>query len=469
MNTPMQRPPGADASVTDAVIVDPSSGKSRLPAASNDPRTEPFDINEARPRRWGWLLLIVGFGGFMAWATLAPLDAGVTAPGTVVVTGNRKAVQSASSGLVRELNVKEGDAVKTGQVLMRLDSTPARTQLEMALGQLYSLQAFESRLIAEQTNAAAIAYPSSLTAVRADPRAAAAIALQDRLFASRRQTLNSEITVIRDGIAGIEAQIAGLVEARTSKEEQIRLLRDELAGQRELARDGYLPRNRLLEQERLLAALNAQTSEDIGNIARARQAVAESKSRILNRQQEFQRDVQAQLADVQRETQSMQSRIEGLKFDLGNTEIRATAEGIVVGLAMHTVGGVVQAGTLLMEIVPRDEPLRIEAQVAPHLIDKVKVGLPVHILFSAFNQAITPNVPGTVLNVSADVIVDPVQKVPFFKAQVVVTPEGMKKLRDHKIKAGMPAEVFIQTGERTAYNYLMKPLRDRLRAAMTEP
>ena len=174
------------------------------------------------------------------------------------------------------------------------------------------------------------------------------------------------------------------------------------------------------------------------------------------------------MADVQRDTQSMLTRMQALSFDVANTEIKSPADGVVVGLAAHTVGGVVQAGTVLMEVVPGDEPLKVEAQIAPQMIDKVKVGLPVDILFSAFNQAVTPKVPGTVVSVSADVLFDPNSRQPYYKAQIVVTPEGMKKLRDHKIKAGMPAEVFVRTGERTAYNYLMKPLRDRLRAAMTE-
>ena len=468
MNTPVQKSSGANQPVADAVVVETVVDEPKRLSASNDPRTEPFEINEARPRRWGWLLLLFGFGGFVAWATLAPLDEGVTSPGSVVVTGNRKSVQSLASGIVTSLGVKEGDTVKAGQVLIRLDATPPRTQLEMARGQLFSTQAFEARLIAEQMGAGAITFPPDLMAAKSDPRAAAAMALQQRLFTARRETLAGEIAVVRDNIAGLEAQMSGLIEARKSKEEQLRLLREEIKGQRELANDGYLPRNRLFEQERLLAALNAQTSEDIGNIGRTRQAIAEAKSRILNRQQEFSRDVQAQMADVQRDTQSMLTRMQALSFDVANTEIKSPADGVIVGLATHTVGGVVQAGTVLMEVVPGDEPLKVEAQIAPHMIDKVKLGLPVDILFSAFNQAITPKVPGTVVSVSADVLFDPNSRQPYYKAQIVVTPEGMTKLRDHKIKAGMPAEVFVRTGERTAYNYLMKPLRDRLRAAMTE-
>lgn len=469
MNAPVQKSSGASQPVADAVVLGSTSNDPKLLSASNDPRTEPYDIDETRPRRWGWLLLVFGFGGFVAWATLAPLDQGLTAPGSVVVTGNRKAVQSLATGLVTTLSVKEGDSVKAGQVLLELDSTPPRTQLEMGRGQLYSTQAFEARLISEQMGAASVAFPAALTAAaRTDPRAASPIALQQRLFTARRETLAGELAVVRENIAGLEAQINGLLEARKSKEEQLRLLNEEIKGQRELANDGYLPRNRLFEQERLLAALNAQTSEDIGNIGRTRQGIAEAKSRMLNRQQEFQRDVQSQLADVQRDTQSMLTRMQSLNFDVASTIVKSPADGIVVGLAVHTIGGVVQAGTLLMEVVPGNEPLKIEAQLAPHLIDKIKVGLPVDILFSAFNQAVTPKIPGTVVSVSADVLVDPSSRTPYYKAQIVVTPEGMKKLRDHKIKAGMPAEVFVRTGERTAYNYLMKPLRDRLRAAMTE-
>jgi protease secretion system membrane fusion protein len=275
--------------------------------------------------------------------------------------------------------------------------------------------------------------------------------------------------VLRENIRGLEAQAAGIEAASRSRRDQARLLTEEIERQRDLVKDGFLARNRLSEQERALAAVNGAIAEDAGNLGRTRQQIAELRARMLAREQEFRKEVESQLTDVQRDAAALVSRLQALQFELDNTEIRSPADGVVVGLAVHTVGGVVAAGAPLMEIVPADEPLKIEAQIATHLIDKVKPGLDVDILFPAFNQATTPHVPGRLVQVSADVLVEPKQGVPYFKAVVEVTPEGMKQLRQHQIRAGMPAEVFVRTGERTLLNYLLKPLLDRMRGALTEP
>ena len=427
------------------------------------------DLNDARPRRWGWLLVVAGFGGFMAWAATAPLDAGVPSPGTVVVSGNRKAVQPLVGGKIAELSVKDGDAVKAGQILVRFDGTQARSQFDVARGQWFSTSAVEARLVTERTGRPQIQFPEELRQEKSDPRAANAMALQSELFATRRRSLESDMTVLRESIRGLEAQAQGIEESSRARREQARLLTEEIDRQRDLVKDGFLARNRLSEQERALAAVMGAMAEDAGNLGRTRQQIAELRARMLSREQDFRKEVESQLTDVQRDAAALASRLQALQFELANTEIRSPAEGIVVGLAVHTVGGVVPAGAPMMEIVPVDEPLRIDAQIAPHLIDKVKPGLDVDILFPAFQQATTPHVPGRVQQVSADVLVEPKQGIPYFKATVEVTPEGMKQLRHHQIRAGMPAEVFVRTGERTMLNYLLKPLVDRLNRALTEP
>jgi protease secretion system membrane fusion protein len=445
-----------------------SSTPTRDPAAPAAAKGT-IDLNDARPRRWGWLLVLAGFGGFMAWAATAPLDAGVPSPGTVVVTGNRKAVQPLVGGKIAELAVREGDTVKAGQVLVRFDGTQARSQYDVARGQWFTTSAVEARLVAERMGRPQIEFPQALAQGKADARAANAMALQNELFATRRRALETDLVVLRESIRGLEAQVQGLEEAGRARREQARLLGEEIERQRDLVKDGFLARNRLSEQERSLAAVNGAIAEDAGNIGRARQQIAELRARMLAREQEFRREVESQLTDVQRDAASLLSRLQALEFELANMEIRSPADGVVVGLVVHTVGGVVNAGTPMMEVVPADEPLTIDAQVAPHLIDKVRPGLDVDILFPAFNQATTPHIPGRVVQVSADVLVEPKQGLPYFKASVAVTPDGMKLLRHHQIRAGMPAEVFVRTGERTLLNYLLKPLADRLNRALTEP
>ena len=427
------------------------------------------DLNDARPRRWGWWLVLVGFGGFMLWATLAPLDQGVATQGQVVVSGNRKAIQPLVGGKISELLVNDGDSVKAGQVLVRLDSTQAKSQLDIARGQWFSAAAVEARITAERLGRATVDFPPALVQEKADPRAARAMALQPELFATRRRSLESDLNIMRETIRGFEAQLQGLHESSAARKEQKRLLAEEIERQRDLVNEGFLPRNRLSEQERQMAAILGAIAEDAGNVGRTQQQIAELRARMLSREQDQRKEVESQLTDVQRESTALVSRLQALEFEVANMEIRSPVDGIVVGLSVHTIGGVVSAGNPMMEIVPGDDTLRIDAQIPPHLIDKVHAGLEVDILFPAFQQATTPHVLGRVQQVSPDVLSEPKQGYSYYKATVEVTPEGMKALRHHQIRAGMPAEVFVRTGERTLLNYLFKPLKDRMNRALTEP
>lgn len=437
------------------------------PLRINNP--DDLDMNDARPRRWGWWLLLVGFGGFLAWALMAPLDAGVSAVGTVVVTGYRKAVQPLVAGKVVAILAKDGDEVTAGQVLVRLDDTQSRSQMDIAKGQWITTVATKARLESERVGRSAPVFPALLTDEKTDSRASSAMTLQSQLLATRRSALNSELAAMAENLHGIELQTLGVETSRHAKEEQLRLLREQLKNQRDLADEGFLPRNRVLEQERTIAGMLGAIAEDTGSIGRSRQSIAEVRSRMAARDQEVRKEVEAQLTDTQREESSLRSRLDALQFDVASTEIRSPANGLVMGLTVHTVGGVVAAGSPMMEVVPKNEVLKIEVQIPPHLIDKVKPGLSVDVLFTALNQVSTPRIEGKVIWVSADVLFDAKQNLPYFKALVEVTPEGMVKLKKNEIRAGMAAEVFVRTGERTAMNYFLKPLIDRLHSALSEP
>lgn len=427
------------------------------------------DLNDARPRRWGWWLLVLGLGGFMAWATLAPLDAAVTSSGSVVVSGSRKLVQPVSGGKVAAILARDGDQVVAGQVLLRLDSTQSRALLDIARGQWLVAMATQARLSAENQGLAAVDFPPELLELGNDARVAEVMELQSRLLESRMQTRNNEMQSLEATLRGLEYQAQGHEAARQAKETQSRMLREELRNQRTLADEGFFPRNRVSEQERLFAGIQGGVAEDSSSVGRTRQAIVEVRARIATRQQEFRKDIESQLSDIQRETSGLESRMRGLEFDLANTEVRAPATGTVMGASVHTVGGVVSAGTPLMELVPKDDPLRVEAQLPVHMVDKVRPGLPVHVLFSALNQASTPHIEGRVVQVSADALADSRQNTNYFKVVVEVTPQGMTQLQHQEIRAGMPAEVFIKTGERTFMSYLLKPLLDRMNRALIEP
>ena len=426
-------------------------------------------MDNERAQRWGWALLVVGFGGFLAWALLAPLDAGITAAGTVVVSGNRKAVQPLVPGKIVAILAKDGDRVTAGQVLVRFDDTQSRSQLDIAKAQWFTSLATEARLTAERTGSGAPEFSPVLKNESADPRALAAMLLQGQLFSTRRNSLSTELAAMKEHMRGLELQMQGTEASMRAKEDQLGVLREQLKNLRNLADDGFMPRIRVQDQERTTSAMSGAIAEDTGSIGRSRQSIAEIKIRMISREQDVRKEVELQLSDIQRDASSLSSRLQGLQFDVLNTEVKSPASGLVMGVAVHTIGGVVAAGTPMMEIVPRDEVLKIEAQIPPHLIDKIKPGLPVDILFTAFNQASTPKIEGNLTQVSADVLMDPKTNMPFFKASIDVTPEGMVKLKTNEIRAGMPAEIFVRSGERTAMNYLLKPLMDRVRRSMTEP
>lgn len=426
-------------------------------------------MDTGHPMRIGLWVLGLGFGGFLLWAALAPLDQGVPTSGQVVVTGNRKTVQNLSVGMVEAILVEDGDEVKEGDVLVRLDPTLARSQYEMARSQWLAAKAAEARLLADVRGHSEIVFPEELLKDKVDPRAASAMAIQTQLLRSRRAGLQAELGAMENTLAGLQSSVKGLEATRRAKEEQSKLLLEELKGLRELAADGYLPRNRLSEQERLLAQLSGAISEDLGNLGRTQRSIGEIQMRMLARQQEYHKEVEKEMFEVQKEVSSLDNRLDGLAFELANTDVHAPKEGIIVGLKVHTVGGVLAAGTPLMDVVPKNEPLRVDVQVPNSLIDKIKPGMPVDIIFPAFNQKTTPHIPGELVQVAADATTDPQGRMPpFYIGQVLVTEEGMKKLKMHEIKAGMPAEVIIKTGERTLLNYIVKPLLDRAKTALTE-
>ena len=426
-------------------------------------------MNDARPTRWGWWLLLLGLGSFLLWATFAPLDAAVSTSGTVVVSGSRKLVQPLTGGKVAEIMVRDGDAVRSGQLLVRLDATPNRSLLDMVQGQWLVALAAQARLIAELKGSSIIDFPPELMTLGHDDRVTEVVDLQSRLLFSRRQIRQNEINGMEANLRGLEYQLQGYEASRFAKETQGQMLREELRNQRTLAEAGYYPRNRVSEQERVFAGLIGGVAEDASSVGRTRQAIAEIRARIATREQEIRKDIETQLSDVQREASALESRIRGLEYELANTEIRAPVNGFVLGLNVHTIGGVVNAGVPLMELVPKDEPLRIEATIASHMIDKVKTGMPVDLLFSAFNQHTTPRIEGKVVQISADLVSDSRQNTSFFKLVVEVAPQGMDKLQHHEVRAGMPVEVFIKTGERTFMSYLFKPLMDGMRRALIEP
>ncbi len=418
--------------------------------------------------RIGWLIVWVGVIGSITWATLAPLDKGVPVSGTVVVSSNRKAVQHSTGGIVTDILVKEGEKVKQGQLLLRLNDIRNKAEAEISRTQYFSARANEARLVAERDGKDSVLFPKELEEEKKDPRVAGNMSLQIQLFHSRRSAMQSEMAAAEENIAGLKSQLRGVEESRENKKVQKKIVTEQVDSMRELAREGYVARSRLLDLERTMAQLNGAIAEDTGNIGRTKRQISEIELRIGQRRQEFQRDVRTQLNDVKKEADLLVERLVSQNFDQANLDVKAPVDGIVVGMTVFTKGGVVGSGAVLMEIVPGADELVIEGQIPVHLIDKVHAGLPVDLTFPAFNLNVTPNIPGVVVNVSPDRFTDERNGAPFYKMKAKVTKDGVKLLAENKVISGMPVDMFIKTGERTMMNYLLKPLLDRVGTSLTE-
>lgn len=420
--------------------------------------------------RMGWMIILFGCVGFFAWAMLAPLDKGVPMPGYVAKETNRKTVQYLSGGTVQDILVRDGDVVKAGQVLVRMNDVQVKSAEQITRTQYFSARTTEARLMAELHGGQSIAFPKELAAFKDDPRLKENVELQKQLFSSRQMALQNEMAAAQENIAGLNAQAQGLEESRNSKNVQLGIIKEQMENSRDLAQEGYIPRSRLLELERTYAQIGGAISEDVGNIARVRRQVAELKLRSAQRLQEYQKEVRTQLADAQREAEALASRLTAQTYDAGNVEVRAPVAGAIVGSNVFTRGGVVGPGAKMMEIVPADDALVVEGQLPVQLVDKIHVGLPVELIFSAFNANQTPHIPGVVTGVAADRTVDERSGAATYKVRASVTPAGAKIIASQKlaIVPGMPVELFVKTGERTMMSYLLKPVMDRAKTAMTE-
>ena len=420
--------------------------------------------------RIGWLILLVGVIGFLIWASVAPLDKGVPMSGTVAKESNRKTVQHQTGGTIQEILVKDGDVVKEGQVLVRMNSITAKAGYDITEGQFLTARATEARLMAEQAGQKTIRFPEELTKQSSNPRVAEMMMLQTQLLSSRQTSLQNELAGVDENIAGLKVQIQGLQESRDSKKAQVGFLKEQLDGMRDLAKEGYIARNRLLDLERTYAQLQGEISEDIGNIGRAQRQVMEMTLRKSQRMQEYQKEVRTSLAETQKEAEAQGARMSAQEFELSNVDVKAPVTGTVVGRAVFTNGGVVQPGFKMMDIVPTDDLLIVEGQLPVNLVDKIYDGLPTELIFSAFNANRTPHIPGIVETVSADRSVDERSGAPYYHVRVKVSPEGAKMIAQNKmaIRPGMPVDMFVKTGERTMMSYLLKPLMDRSRSSMSE-
>ncbi|MBP9218589.1 MAG: HlyD family type I secretion periplasmic adaptor subunit [Sterolibacterium sp.] len=420
------------------------------------------------PMRIGLWTLGLGFGGFLLWAALAPLDEGVPAPAVVSIDTKRKPVQHLMGGIVKNVFVKEGQNVKQDDPLIALDDASMRANYESVRQHYLTLRAMEGRLLAEQAGRHSIDFHPDLKQAESDPYIRQTADNQTQLLSSRQQAYQADQNSIQESIQGQEATIQGAKGVLEARRNQLGFITEQLNGIRDLVKEGYAPRNQLLELERQSAELHGALADLQGNILRSQRSIAELKARAIQRTQEYRKEVDTQLADVRREVQADADKFKAVSADLARTTIRSPGEGQVVGLTVQHIGAVVAPGQKLMDVVPQHEALVLEAHVAPNLIDKIKAGLEVDVRFSAFAHTPALVVQGKVESVSADLLTDPATNHPYFLARVAITDKGMKELGKHQMQAGMPSEVIIKTGARSMLDYLLHPLTKRIAASLKE-
>lgn len=438
-----------------------------LPPISLDAEPVP-DLLTDDPKfemRWGGAIVFVFFGLFLGWAAITPLDAGAYAVGSIAVTGNRQAVQYREGGTITAIYAKDGDVVKKGQLLVEIGTDELRGAERGIAAQTITLLAQRARLLAERDGRAGFAAPPEFAALTGQDRetAADAMLMQRKQFEVRGLSLTTQQGVLGQRIGQLTEQINGLNRQLDANRQQQKLIADELAGMRKLRDQGYAPENRVRALERDAAGLTGQDGSLNADIARSSEAIGEAKMQGVSLVRQMQEEVAGQLRDVQVQLDELQPKWISAKQQLARAEVRAPAGGKVIGATIFTVGGVVSPGQVLMEIVPQDKALIIQANVKPDDADDLRVGQKTQVRFSALHERDLPILIGRVDEISADAFTDEKSGQRYFKAQVTVPPEEMAKIVKVRgsatgITPGLPVQVLIPLEKRTALAYLFEPL-----------
>jgi HlyD family secretion protein len=416
----------------------------------------------------GFALIFLTFGVLGSWAAVAKLDSAVVAPATISLEGDRRVVQHFEGGIVEEILVAEADSVNEGDVLLRLSAVEARSNLEVMSTRLDVSRMIEARLLAERKLAEEVSFPAEL--VSGDNQVVAAVRNdQEDLFREGRSILKSQEDILRARMDQIEVQIEGLELQKSAFERRIENYTEMLDRMRDGESRGLIQGNVLSQREDEMIEIEANLGQVISDIAQARASIGETELQILQLKQEYRQKANTELEKVRSEISELQERQKVAQDVLRRTEIRAPGSGTIQNLKVHTVGSVVRAGDVLMELVPEDEELVINARVSPIDKDNVSPGLETEVRFTAFKTKLTPIMLGRVNTVSNDVITpDNANDPPYYLARVTVDQNDIPEEIRGRLTAGMPADVIITTGERTVANFIVSPLMDAVRKSMIE-
>ncbi|MBR0857216.1 HlyD family type I secretion periplasmic adaptor subunit [Bradyrhizobium liaoningense] len=412
------------------------------------------------------LLVVTLLGG--GWLVLAPLAGAVVVPGNLVVQSNIKSIQHPTGGVVAELKVADGARVAAGDLLLRLDATQVQANLQIVSKQLDEVRARLARLTAERDGLPQLEFPAALMTRAGDDNVRGLLTSETSLFKARSEGRASQKDLLQSKIAQLSQENAGLEAQVSSKVKQLDLIAGELTGVQELYDKRLVPLARLTTLQREAARIEGERGQLISSIAETRAKVGETQLQIARLDQDFRTDVVKELGENQGKEAELIERGVSARDQLDRIEMRAPTSGTVHQLSVHTIGGVIRPGDVVMQLVPDADDLLVEAKLQPHDIDQVRPGQQAFVRFSAFNQRTTPQLTGTVSLVSADIARDPQTNASYYSVRVVLSDEERRRLGGLQLVPGMPAEVFMQTGSRTMMSYLIKPITEQFNRAFVE-
>ena len=412
-----------------------------------------------------FVILAAGVGG---WAGTTELSGALIASGQIEVDSNVKKVQHPAGGVVGELTVREGQHVRAGDIVLRLDQTVTRANLAIITKGLDELWARKARLAAERDGADAVVFPPQLEDRKTEPAVAEIIGNERRLFELRRTSRTGQKAQLRQQITQLDEEIVGMTAQQLAKKREVELITRELDGVRELFRNNLVQINRLTQLERESTRVEGEQARLTAAVAEARGKIAEIELKIIQIDQDLSSEVAKEMREVDAKIGEFVERKIAAEDQLRRVDVRAPQDGTVFQLAVHTVGGVVGPGETIMLIVPDTDSLTVEAKVRPQDIDQVQLEQKTLLRFPAFNRATTPQIEGKVSRIAADVSSDQRTGLSYYVVRISIPPEQLAQLGERKLIPGMPVECFIQTGDRTVISYLLKPLHDQLMRTFRE-
>ncbi len=464
---PLPRSPGRDRTADEAQpAASPAGMPQRVSSAPAPERRVPDDMhNHLRTGFAVTFLLAMSIGG---WAATTRLAGAVVGAGTVVVESNVKKVQHPTGGIVGEIKVRDGLRVKEGDLLLRLDDTITRANLGIIVAQLDELNVRQARLIAERDGADTIEMPDNMAERLKLPEVARIVTGETSLFMSRRQSREGQKSQLRERLNQLGEEIGGLVAQHTAKTKEVQFVQIELTEIEKLFAKNLAPLSKRIALNREATRIDGERAQLTAAMAQARAKIAETQLQIIQLESDLRTEVTRDLREIQGKQSELGERRIAADDQLRRVEIRAPQTGTIHQLAVHTVGGVINAGEPVMLIVPDDEKLVLEVKVGPQDISQVHMGQEAYVRLTSFNQRTTPEIKGRVSRISADLTRDQQANLAYYVVRLALADDEIKKLGSEKLVPGMPAEVYIETEERTALSYVLKPLFDQIARAFKE-